>query len=221
VERASAEAYVLTAYRALLAREPPELERDDWVATLLEGTAPDAVRDAILGSDQCIERRRIIAHREAIARTGLFDRSWYLATYSDVAAVGIDALEHDARFGRLEGRRPSPYFDDAWYRALAQIPSRTDALLDYAERGEPSGIAPGPNFDPVWYRDFYQLAPGISPLAHFLTRKATGRFVPTHWLWSVSCAPGDVDAPPDADPFLPHLIATRTPIRAPRATWRC
>ena len=207
MERASAEAYVLTVYRELLAREPPDPERDDWVATLLEGTAPDAVRDAILGSDEYIERRRIIAHRDAIARTGLFDRSWYLATYSDVAVAGVDPLEHYARFGRLEGRRPSAYFDDAWYRAHAQIPPGTDALLDYAERGEPSGIAPGPSFDPVWYREIYQLAPGISPLAHFLARKATGRFAPTRWLWSLSCAPGDVDPALDADPFQTHLIA--------------
>jgi hypothetical protein len=113
VERASAEAYVLTVYRELLARGPPGPERDDWVAIVLEGTTPDAVRDAILGSDEYIERRRIIAHREAIARTGLFDRGWCLATYPDVAAAGIGPLEHYARFGRLEGRQPSAYFDDA------------------------------------------------------------------------------------------------------------
>jgi len=158
VERASAEAYVLTVYRELLAREPPEPERDGWVATLLDGTAPDAVRTAILGSDEYIERRRIIAHRDAIARTWLFDRSWYLASYPDVAAAGLDPLEHYARFGRLEGRRPSAYFDDAWYRDQAQIPSGTDALLDYAERANrrasprvPASIRSGIETSTSWH----------------------------------------------------------------------
>lgn len=208
MERASAEAYVLTLYRELLAREPPEPERDGWVATLLEGTPPDAVRTAILGSEEYIERRRVLNLREAIARTGLFDRSWYLSMYPDVAEAGLDPLEHYVRFGHQEGRRPSAYFDEAGYRERAQVPTGTLALLDYAERGEPRGIAPSASFDPEWYREIYQLAPGISPLAHFLARKATGRFAPTRWLWSLSCGANNPDAPNDGDPFLPYLITS-------------
>lgn len=208
MERASAEAFVLTLYRELLAREPPAPERDDWVATLLEGTTPDTVRTAILGSDEYIERRRIIAHRDAIARTGLFDRAWYLATYPDVAEAGLDPLDHYARFGRLEGRLPNAYFMEAWYRERAGIAADADALLDYAERGEALGVPPGLNFDPAWYREAYQLAHGVSPLAHFLARKGTGRYAPTAWLWSVACEPSEEDAADRRDPFPPHLISS-------------
>jgi hypothetical protein len=61
-------------------------------------------------------------------------------------------------------------------------------------------MAPGPSFDPVWYRDIYQLAPGISLLAHFLARKATGHFALTRWLWPLARAPGNVDTPPTPIP---------------------
>jgi hypothetical protein len=178
------------------------------VTTLLDGTTPDAVRDAILASEEYIERRHVSVLRESLARTGLFDRAWYTAAHPDVAAAGIDPLEHYVRFGHLEGRTPSAYFDEVWYRSRTVVPSGAVALLDYAERGEPLGIPPCASFDPVWYREIYQLTPGISPLAHFLARKATGRFAPTAWLWSLSCEPGHAEAPNDADPFLPHLIAS-------------
>jgi hypothetical protein len=220
VERASAEAYVLTLYRELLAREPPEPEREGWVATLLGGTPPDTVRDTILDSEEYIERRRVIASREAIARTGLFDPSWYGSANPDVIAAGIDPLDHYARFGRLEGRAPNAYFVDHWYRERAHVPPGVDALLDYAERGEPLGLPPGPNFDPAWYREAYRLAPTVSPLAHFLARKATGRFAPTPWLWSVATLPADPDASRTGDPLLPYLVssddlmATAAPDRA-------
>ncbi len=206
MERASAEAYVTALYRDLLSREPPDPERNGWVETLLGGTPPDAVRDAILESDEYVERRRIAANREAILRTGLFDRAWYLSANADVAEAGIDPLDHYARFGRLEGRAPNAYFVDAWYRAQAQVPPGADALLDYAERGEPSGLRPSLNFDPAWYRETYRLATGVSPLAHFLARKATGRFAPTSWLWSVSVSPTEVISAPETDRFAPYLV---------------
>lgn len=206
MERASAEAYVLTLYRELLAREPPESEREGWVATLLGGTSPDVVRDTILDSGEYSERRRIIASREAITRTGLFDRTWYLAAYQDVAEAGIDPLDHYVRFGRLEGRAPNGYFVDRWYRVRADVPPGVDALLDYAERGEALGIPPGPNFEPAWYRTAYRLVPGVSPLAHFLARKSTGLFAPAPWLWSVSAARAAAETPAEGDPFLPHLV---------------
>ena len=37
-----------------------------------------------------------------------FDGDWYLKTYPDVAASGIDAMEHFIQYGRAEGRLGSP-----------------------------------------------------------------------------------------------------------------
>jgi hypothetical protein len=205
LERASAKAYVQSLYRELLAREPPETECAEWVAVLLGGSPPDRIRTAILESTEYISRRQVIAAREAIARSGLFDREWYLGANPDVAGARLDPLEHYAQFGRLEGRWPNAYFVDAWYRAEARVGPATDALLDYAERGEPMGIPPGPNFDPVWYREAYQLSLGASPLAHFLARKGSGRFAPTPFLWALAQSWSNGRVAHGADPFTPYL----------------
>ena len=38
----------------------------------------------------------------------LFDAAWYLDRHPDVAAAGLDPLEHYATCGWLEGRSPHP-----------------------------------------------------------------------------------------------------------------
>jgi hypothetical protein len=205
VERASAEAYVLELYKELLARIPPEPEREGWIDTLVHGATPGDIRDAITGSQEYVDRRRITAERDAIARTGLFDADFYVQTYPDVAEAGVDPLDHYTRFGRAEGRQANPYLVDHWYRERTGIASASDAVLDYARRGEALGLPPGPNFDPVWYQDAYRLGDQVSPLAHFLASRRIGRFAPCPRLWSVANAPVDPTTPPPADPFLPWL----------------
>jgi glycosyltransferase involved in cell wall biosynthesis len=51
------------------------------------------------------------ATRRIITRSGLFDADFYRDEYPDVAAAGLDALEHYRIFGWREGRRPGPAFD--------------------------------------------------------------------------------------------------------------
>ena len=41
-----------------------------------------------------------------LRRAGLFDPRWYLRTYPDVAAAGVDPLRHYAEYGAVEGRMP-------------------------------------------------------------------------------------------------------------------
>jgi hypothetical protein len=231
VERASAEAYVVELYREFLACVPPESEREAWIARLLRGAPPGAVRDAISQlreeSDQRriapereesdrrriapereeSDQRRIAPEREALARTGLFDPAWYLLTNPDVADAGLDPLDHYIAFGRAEGRAANAYLDENWYRKRTRIRRATDALLHYARKGEARGQPPGPNFDPQWYRDVCRLAEGESPLAHFLARRTTERLAPSPALWSVANAPIDPAAPVGRDPFLPYLAA--------------
>jgi len=50
-----------------------------------------------------------------IARSGLFDREWYLKSYPDVAARGIDPVLHYVVYGANEGRNPSPSFSTLGY----------------------------------------------------------------------------------------------------------
>jgi hypothetical protein len=196
---------VLELYQELLARVPPEPEREGWVGTLLDGTSPAEVRDAISRSQEYMERRRHIAERDAIARTGLFDRAGYLLAHPDVAEAGLDPLEHYVRFGRPEGRQANAYLIDQWYRERTRIAPDRDVLLDYATRAEALDLPPGPNFDPGWYREVYQLANGMSPLAHFLAHRTEGRFAPCPRLWSVANAPGHLATLAEGDPFLPYL----------------
>lgn len=50
-----------------------------------------------------------------IARSGLFDRDWYLKNYRDVAEQGADPIRHYLAFGANEGRHPSPAFSGTRY----------------------------------------------------------------------------------------------------------
>src|SRR5262249_30587188 len=46
----------------------------------------------------------------AMARSGLFDRNWYLVNNPDVAQSGLDPIKHYVRYGAREGRDPSASF---------------------------------------------------------------------------------------------------------------
>jgi glycosyltransferase involved in cell wall biosynthesis len=52
-----------------------------------------------------------------IARSGLFDRSWYLANNPDVAGSGLDPISHYVLYGAREGRDPSASFSTRRYLA--------------------------------------------------------------------------------------------------------
>jgi glycosyltransferase involved in cell wall biosynthesis len=49
--------------------------------------------------------------RRLVETSGLFDGAWYLKEYQDVAAAGVDPLDHYLNDGALEGRNPGPKFN--------------------------------------------------------------------------------------------------------------
>ncbi|MCP9627211.1 glycosyltransferase family 4 protein [Rhodopseudomonas palustris] len=109
--------------------------------------------------------------RSAIERSGLFDREFYLATYSDVKAAGIDPLKHYAEFGAREFRAPNRWFDPNYYRSqFVGFLGAMNPLLHYVEEGERQGFKPHPKFDPRRYRALYPVVAeaNVSPLWHFL-----------------------------------------------------
>lgn len=63
------------------------------------------------------DRRNVDRLARLIAKSGKFDVQWYLTTYPDVAATGIDPIRHYLEFGAPEGRNPSPNFDTTTYLA--------------------------------------------------------------------------------------------------------
>lgn len=106
----------------------------------------------------------------------LFDPAWYLAKNSDVAAAGIDPLEHYVKWGVGEGRNPNPIFETAWY--LAENPdiagTELNPLEHYCEWGVKKGRDPSPLFSTNWYlaQNPDVAAAGINPLAHYLEHGA-------------------------------------------------
>jgi hypothetical protein len=75
-------------------------------------------------------RARLRDRRDArvIAKSGLFDRDWYLRRNPDVAALGIDPIRHYVAYGAREGRDPSPFFSTGWY--LAHYPDVAAAAIN-------------------------------------------------------------------------------------------
>lgn len=133
---------------------------------------------------------------EVIAEHGLFDADYYLAKYPDVAASGIDPLEHYARYGVSEGRNPSSSFDTNYYlasnpdvrqarfnplvhyalfgrkegRAASALPSVSSPSSSFvASSGERDLLTASGLFDREWYSRAYMDGAGLEdPLDHYL-----------------------------------------------------
>ena len=78
---------------------------------------------------------------ELIKASDLFDASWYLHAYADVAASGGDPGEHYLDFGNADGRNPGPGFDTRRYLQLnADVAaSGMNALVHYLRHGRQAG----------------------------------------------------------------------------------
>jgi len=125
---------------------------------------------------------------EAIKASGIFDKEWYTATYSDVKALGIDPLTHFLHVGVLLQRSPSQVFNLQKYANLKNISNGRDAIRHFLSSkkdickinnnskneiekfSDEQLLASSPLFDPRWYliryKDVYNA--GIDPLSHFL-----------------------------------------------------
>lgn len=81
-----------------------------------------------------------------IAASGLFDPAYYLSENPDVAASGIDALEHYLRFGEAELRQPSASFDTRYYVESNPdvLASGMSPLRHFCEFGVSEGRLPLP-----------------------------------------------------------------------------
>jgi 1,4-dihydroxy-2-naphthoate octaprenyltransferase len=107
------------------------------------------------------------------------DRSWYLRTYPDIAAAGMDPVEHYLRAGWREGRDPRPDFSTSGYLE-ANRQSEGNPLLCYLRNGgtkvqssfaADSDPASGDHgVDRTWYLGTYPdvAAAGMDPVEHYL-----------------------------------------------------
>ena len=158
-------------------------------------------------------KQRLRQHKKArlVARSGLFDEGFYLDSYADVAAAGIDPLTHYIATGAAEGRNPNAFFDTKYY--LEQNPDVASAginpLVHYIRHGAAEGRNPSPRFDAAFYLETNAdvAAAGINPLAHFLNYGAgegracsrtagnaqaetVGSGIPTYQRWIERCEGG-------------------------------
>jgi cytochrome P450 len=113
-------------------------------------------------------------HHKLITDSGLFDRDFYLAQCPELAASGVDPIDHYLQYGAAEGRDPNPLFDTDWY--LRQYPdvraTSKNPFLHYLTHGSAEGRDPSPLFDANWYLAQHSdvLESGTNPLAHYLQR---------------------------------------------------
>lgn len=81
------------------------------------------------------------AIRAVIGQSPLFDAAWYVERYPDIAAAGVDPLDHFIMSGAAEGRHPSAAFDLKWYLRRNPDVARSggNPLLHYLENGRHEG----------------------------------------------------------------------------------
>jgi 1,4-dihydroxy-2-naphthoate octaprenyltransferase len=114
------------------------------------------------------------------------DQAWYLATYPDIAAAGVDPVQHYLQFGWREGRDPRPDFSTRGYLAAhAEVAqARQNPFIHYLrDRGRTKSVRlPSTaksddelgrgdrGVDQAWYLTTYPdiAAAGLDPVQHYL-----------------------------------------------------
>lgn len=112
-------------------------------APRIGGTLQRTLREAVpyLKKKKSGGRRRRREQLRLIASSPLFDAQWYLATYTDVAAAGVDPAAHFLDTGWLEGRDPGPDFaTSAYLKANADVARENlNPLVHFIEFGQSEG----------------------------------------------------------------------------------
>jgi hypothetical protein len=108
------------------------------------------------------------------AADGLFDPGFYLWSNPDVAALGMDPLEHYETCGARERRNPHPLFHTSYYLEHNPDVAAADLnpLAHYFAFGAREGRDPHPLFDTARYRALHPAAAasGANPLVHYLAQ---------------------------------------------------
>jgi lipopolysaccharide biosynthesis protein len=97
--------------------------------------------------------------RALLLRDGLFDIEWYLKQYPDVAAAGLDPIEHYLNTGEKEGRSPNSWFRASDYLEANLDVKRVDlgALQHYAIYGREEGRVLAPKRESLDLPDTFHI----------------------------------------------------------------
>jgi len=99
----------------------------------------------------------------------VFDADWYRSRYPDIAASGLEPLQHFLDHGLAENRDPNRFFECDWYNehypdvAVSLLP----ALLHYLQSGAEELRHPSPRFDAAWYVEQHPDA-ALNPVLYHL-----------------------------------------------------
>lgn len=116
-----------------LVRMSEEARSDALVASVGQGT-PRVGSRAVGVLQRWRRRHRLRRNTRRVAASGLFDASWYLEKYPDVAAAGVDPLAHYMEFGAAEGREVGPAFDVKRYLIRHPAAVNANPLLDFLDQ---------------------------------------------------------------------------------------
>jgi len=104
----------------------------------------------------------IYIHKDAavIARSGLFDREWYLKQYPDVAETKIDPIKHYLRYGAAEGRDPNAEFSTwAYLDTYPDVSAHgANPFIHYIQYGKEEGRALLRKDYAAWIDDYDRLS---------------------------------------------------------------
>ena len=135
-------------------------------------------------------RHRRREQSDLIANSSLFDARWYLETYPDVAAAGVDPAAHFLENGWLEGRDPGPEFATSAYLKANPDVARAglNPLLHFIEFGQSEGREARTHRFPPW-RHSAQKWDFAPPAPVFRRSVSSERTAP--WLRSYQLSPED------------------------------
>lgn len=186
-------------------RRAPTTRFGGLVGKALRATLAIVLLPYWLVSGRALAVVRRLRHKRLLARSPLFDASYYLMQNADVRLANRDPLRHYLLYGEAEGRDPHPLFDVDWY--LAQNPevvaSGGSPLIHFVTQGAAERRNPHPLFDTGWYLDQYPdvAEAGVNPLVHYLQRGEIEKRNPNAVFdtsWYLTSYPEVADSPLDA-----------------------
>ena len=111
---------------------------------------------------------------QIIKECGIFDAEFYLESYPEVAAAGMDPVRHYIDHGAKERRNPSPFFNTGYYIENNVDIARAgmNPLTHFCEYGWRELRAPSEAFDIVryWLMHMARKHESGNPLVHYLAK---------------------------------------------------
>jgi len=117
--------------------------------------------------------------RELISTSGFFDAAWYLSQNPDVAAAGVDPVQHYLEFGAVELRDPSPRFSSRRYfeQHADVVAAGVNPLVHYVRFGISEGRLAPPAVEQLSSQDRVGIGEVFSYMAGRIDRAALPRQV--------------------------------------------